>query len=205
MTVDHRRDIVNRYIVIFGDASKQIGIKMPDTGNKGHRQRLRDRFAIGDENSRSEEALLELLLTYAIPQKDVQPIAQQLLANFGGLSSLLETPMEMKTALSGPCSGIRIGSFMHFTNYATRGSSARYRRSITSASSLQSIRLLEWSSRSSRDVKRHEVHRNHRSPSSKTHGSRRATFVRCSGRLQPTRQFLQENASGQDHGRRSLP
>jgi len=57
---------------------------MPDTGNKGHRQRMRDRFAIGDENSRSEEALLELLLTYAVPQKDVQPI--QLKSYFNGFT-----------------------------------------------------------------------------------------------------------------------
>lgn len=47
---------------------------MSDTGKKGHRQRLRDHFAGGEESSRSEEALLELLLTYAIPQKDVQPL-----------------------------------------------------------------------------------------------------------------------------------
>ena len=67
---------------------------MPDTGNKGHRQRLRDRFASGEESSRSEEALLELLLTYAIPQKDVQPLAKQLLSEYGSLPSLLETSME---------------------------------------------------------------------------------------------------------------
>jgi len=67
---------------------------MSDTGKKGHRQRLRDRFASGEETSRSEEALLELLLTYAIPQKDVQPIAMRLLSEHGSLSSLLETPME---------------------------------------------------------------------------------------------------------------
>jgi DNA repair protein RadC len=67
---------------------------MPDTGNKGHRQRLRGRFASGEESSRSEEALLELLLTYAIPQKDVQPLAARLLLEHGSLSSLLEAPME---------------------------------------------------------------------------------------------------------------
>lgn len=67
---------------------------MPDTGNKGHRQRLRDRFASGEESSRSEAALLELLLTYAIPQKDVQPLAARLLSDHGSLSSLLETPIE---------------------------------------------------------------------------------------------------------------
>jgi DNA repair protein RadC len=67
---------------------------MPDTGNKGHRQRLRERFASGEESSHSEEALLELLLTYAIPRKDVQPLAARLLSEHGGLSFLLEVPME---------------------------------------------------------------------------------------------------------------
>jgi len=67
---------------------------MTDTRNKGHRQRLRDRFASGEKNSRSEEALLELLLTYAIPQKDVQPLAARLLSEHGSLSCLLEAPME---------------------------------------------------------------------------------------------------------------
>ena len=70
-------------------------MKMSDTGNKGHRQRLRDRFADGEESSRSEEALLELLLTYAIAQKDVQPLAAHLLSEYGSLSSLLETPIGM--------------------------------------------------------------------------------------------------------------
>lgn len=67
---------------------------MADTGNKGHRQRLRARFASGEKSSRSEEALLELLLTYAIPQKNVQPLAARLLSDHGSLSSLLETSIE---------------------------------------------------------------------------------------------------------------
>ncbi|MDP1069133.1 hypothetical protein, partial [Klebsiella pneumoniae] len=58
---------------------------MADSKKTGHRQRLRERFLAGDENSRSEEALLELLLTYAIPQRDVQPLAKHLLEAFGGL------------------------------------------------------------------------------------------------------------------------
>lgn len=55
---------------------------------------MRDSFVRGEDISHSEEALLDLLLTYAIPQKDVQPLAKRLLAEFGGFSSLLETPME---------------------------------------------------------------------------------------------------------------
>lgn len=42
---------------------------MSGTENKGHRQRLRERFINGEAGSRSDEALLELLLTYAIPQR----------------------------------------------------------------------------------------------------------------------------------------
>ena len=74
---------------------------MPEKGNKGHRQRLRDRFASSEERSRSEEGLLELLLTYAIPQKDVQPLANRLLAELGGLSGVLNTSTETLCKFEG--------------------------------------------------------------------------------------------------------
>jgi DNA repair protein RadC len=62
---------------------------------------LRDRFTNGEEGSRSDESLLELLLTYAIPQKDVRPLAKGLLSEYGDLSSLLGTPMEVLCRHSG--------------------------------------------------------------------------------------------------------
>lgn len=65
-----------------------------DAKKKGHRQRLRENFTNATAYSQSDEALLELLLTYAIPQKDLQPLARHLLIEHGSLSSLLETPME---------------------------------------------------------------------------------------------------------------
>jgi hypothetical protein len=55
----------------------------------GHRERLKARFIAGDEGAYTDEALLELLLTYAIPQKDVQPLAKKLIATFGSLSDVL--------------------------------------------------------------------------------------------------------------------
>src|SRR6266700_4453908 len=45
----------------------------------------------GDDAAYTDEALLELLLTYAIPQKDVQPLAKKLIATFGSLSNVLST------------------------------------------------------------------------------------------------------------------
>jgi len=74
---------------------------MPEFTNAGHRQRLRDRFLNNEEGSRSDEALLELLLTYAIPRADVRPLAKQLLAARGNLISVLETPIEDLCEING--------------------------------------------------------------------------------------------------------
>ena len=56
---------------------------------KGHRQRLKEHFLASEPQALTEWALLELLLTYAIPQKDVQPLARQLIADFGSLGAVL--------------------------------------------------------------------------------------------------------------------
>ena len=60
-----------------------------DATHEGHRERLRARFLSGDAAALSDPALLELLLTYAIPQRDVQPLAGSLLARFGTLVDVL--------------------------------------------------------------------------------------------------------------------
>ncbi len=74
---------------------------MAEQDKSGHRQRLRRRFIAGEASSRTEDALLELLLTYAIPLRDVQPLAKQLLASFGGLSAVLDAPFEELCKVSG--------------------------------------------------------------------------------------------------------
>ena len=67
----------------------------------GHRQRLRERFMAGDPGARSEEAVLELLLTYALPHQDVKPIARQLLADFGDLAGVLAAEPEKLCEVKG--------------------------------------------------------------------------------------------------------
>jgi len=74
---------------------------MTKRGKVGHRQRLRERFLAGEETSRTEEALLELLLTYVIPQKDVQPLARRLIVEFGSLSAVLAAPSEVLCRVDG--------------------------------------------------------------------------------------------------------
>lgn len=74
-------------------------------GNKGHRQRLKERFLASEPRALTEWALLELLLTYAIPQKDVQPLAQQLIAAFGSLGAVLAAD---RSALIRINDGVRV-------------------------------------------------------------------------------------------------
>ena len=68
---------------------------------KGHRQRLRERFLSNEAQAHSDEALLELLLTYAIPQKDVLPIARRLLTTFEGLQQVLTADLADLCAVEG--------------------------------------------------------------------------------------------------------
>lgn len=60
----------------------------------GHRERMRERF-LGDglEHFAPHEAL-ELLLQYAIPQKDTNPIAHALMDRYGSLSGVLTASVE---------------------------------------------------------------------------------------------------------------
>lgn len=67
----------------------------------GHRERLRKHFLARDEGSHTDEALLELLLTYAIPQKDVQPLAKELISKFGSLSNALGADIETLCKIDG--------------------------------------------------------------------------------------------------------
>jgi len=58
--------------------------------HSGHRERIRRRFRNEGLSSFSEHEVLELLLTYAIPRQDVNPLAHELIARFGRLSNVLE-------------------------------------------------------------------------------------------------------------------
>ena len=63
---------------------------MTDQIHKGHRQRLRERFLNNGLDSLEDHAVLELLLCYAIPRKDVNELAHMLLERFGSLSGVLD-------------------------------------------------------------------------------------------------------------------
>ncbi len=63
---------------------------VPDDYNRGHRKRLKEKFTASGTDAFHEHEVLELLLTYAIPQKDVKPPAKELLRIFGSLKGVVD-------------------------------------------------------------------------------------------------------------------
>ena len=60
----------------------------------GHRKRLRERFLKSGFAGMAEHEVIELLLTLAIPYKDVKEPAKKLLTRFGNLKGILDAPPE---------------------------------------------------------------------------------------------------------------
>ena len=56
--------------------------------HKEHRKRLRERFD-KDPGGFTKHELLELLLFYAIPRRNVNPVAHKLLAKYGSVKNVL--------------------------------------------------------------------------------------------------------------------
>jgi len=62
----------------------------PQDLRKGHRERLRQRFLNAGLKGFHDYEVLELLLTFAIPRRDVKPLAKALLAQFKSLAGILD-------------------------------------------------------------------------------------------------------------------
>jgi len=60
----------------------------------GHRKRLRERFMKYGIESLQDYEVVELLLTFSISQKDVKPIAKDMLKKFGSLKGIFEASPE---------------------------------------------------------------------------------------------------------------
>ena len=69
--------------------------------HEGHRDRLKQKFLFSGLDGFHDHEALELLLFYAIPRRDTNPIAHELLNRFGSLSGVLDAPMEELCQLNG--------------------------------------------------------------------------------------------------------
>lgn len=75
--------------------------KKPKPHYLGHRRRIKDRFLKDGLQPFQDYEALELLLTYAIHQKDLKPIAKNLIARFETFQGVLEAPIEELVKVDG--------------------------------------------------------------------------------------------------------
>ena len=62
--------------------------------HEGHRAKMRQRFLVSGLEGFADHEALELLLFYAIPRQDTNPIAHRLMERYGSLSAVLAAPIE---------------------------------------------------------------------------------------------------------------
>jgi DNA repair protein RadC len=74
---------------------------MNNDHQKGHRERLRKKYSTCGVDGLHDYEIVELLLTYAIPQKDVKPLAKDLMNHFGNFAGIIDAPLEELIKVNG--------------------------------------------------------------------------------------------------------
>ncbi len=69
--------------------------------HKGHRERVKQQLLKRGYDHLYDHEILELLLFYAVPRKDTNPIAHELIERFGSLKKLMEADVELIAEASG--------------------------------------------------------------------------------------------------------
>ena len=76
-------------------------IHVANISREGHRQRMRETFLASGGEGMHDHNLLELLLTYAIPRRDVKDLAYTLLNEFGTLENVFAAKEKQLCAVNG--------------------------------------------------------------------------------------------------------
>lgn len=83
----------------------QKGEKGAASIHAGHRRRTKDEFRANGLSGLPDHKVLELLLFYAIPQGDVNPLAHRLVDQFGSLAGVFHATYDQLLAVDGVGAG----------------------------------------------------------------------------------------------------
>jgi DNA repair protein RadC len=84
-----------------GKSEGQRGPRTKAPHFHGHRERLRERFLEGGGKAIQDYELLELILFRAIPQRDLKPLAKDLLETFGSFAEVIAAPPARLATVKG--------------------------------------------------------------------------------------------------------
>ena len=92
-----------------GKSSKKAPIEEPEIfSHEGHRERLRKQFNERGLEGLPDYMILEMILCFAVPRKDVNPIARRLVNKFGSLAGVLEASKEQLESVPGVGTSISV-------------------------------------------------------------------------------------------------
>lgn len=91
--------------------TSKTGKIKPTNIHKGHRERLRDEFFEREIDEMKEDKILEMILTFVQPRKDVSPIARALLEQYQNLSNVFDSEPKDLQRISGV--GPSIAAFLN--------------------------------------------------------------------------------------------
>jgi DNA repair protein RadC len=78
-----------------------VSIPSATPHHKDHRKRLKKKFSESGVSAFHDYEVLELLLSYAIPRRDVKPLAKELLNNFGSLKGIMDAGKDCLEKVKG--------------------------------------------------------------------------------------------------------
>src|SRR6201991_919862 len=84
-----------------GKVALDAGLSESAPHYHGHRERLRARFREAGAEAVSDYELLELVLFRAIPQRDIKPLAKDLIAKFGSFAEVVAAPPKRLAEVKG--------------------------------------------------------------------------------------------------------
>lgn len=106
---------------------------------EGHRERMRKKFD-ADAEAMSDTELLELLLFYSIPRRDVRPVAERILEKFDGLGGLPGADLEGLLKIDGV--GEATAELLGLTTEAAKRAAAERRNGAVIAGPEDALRVL---------------------------------------------------------------
>lgn len=83
------------------DGTKTVKKNSAPSPHAGHRARLREKLLTRGHDALADYELLELILSIAIPRRDVKPLAKALIAEFGSFANVIHAELPRLEAITG--------------------------------------------------------------------------------------------------------